>query len=60
MENVEIIHVSQTFDLGTQGHTHFSYDLASSPAVCYAIDSILVSILTFSMPRNSENPSSVT
>ena len=28
VENVEIIYVSSTFDLETQGHTHFSYDLA--------------------------------
>ena len=28
VENVEIIYVSQTFNLETRGHTHFSYDLA--------------------------------
>ena len=28
IKNVELIYVSQTIDLGTQGHTHFSYDLA--------------------------------
>ena len=28
MENVEMIYVSQTFDLGARGHTHFSFDLA--------------------------------
>ena len=27
-KNVELIHVSSTFDLETQGHTHSSYDLA--------------------------------
>ena len=27
-ENVEIIYVSKTFDLGTQGYTHFCYDLS--------------------------------
>ena len=28
VENVEIVYVSLTFDLETQGHTHSSYDLA--------------------------------
>ena len=38
IENVEI-YVSQTFDLGTQGHTHFSYDLAHLKLyACYWLD----------------------
>ena len=41
-KNVEIIYVSQTFDLGTQGHTYFSYDLAYLRLyACYWLDLIV-------------------
>ena len=44
-----------TVDFGTQGHTLFSYDLAYLRLYMPAIDSILVSNLTYSRSRISEN-----
>ena len=47
------------FDLETQGHTHFSYDLAYL-GIMLAIASILVPILALSKTWISENPFSIT
>ena len=58
VENVKTIHVSQTFDLVTQGHTHLSYDLAYLRLYAYywldlGVDSNILNVEDLKKPKIS-------